>query len=91
MINWWHATDTPPVALGNAIIEDTAYIPSLWINRERELWDGQKQDAINGRHPNKRVNVGFADNHISSVKADDLFVEENSGSYSNLSPLWRPK
>ncbi|MHC4460832.1 MAG: DUF1559 family PulG-like putative transporter [Planctomycetota bacterium] len=92
MINWWHATNTPPITLGNTIIGDTAYIPGLLkINAERDLWDGQKQDAIYGRHPNKTVNVGFADNHISRVTADDLFVEENSGNYSNRSPLWLPK
>jgi prepilin-type processing-associated H-X9-DG protein len=91
MITWWHATDTPPVALENTIIEDTAYIPSLKINAERELWPGQEGDAINGRHPNKSVNVGFADGHVSRTKADDLFVEEDSGNYKNLSPLWLPK
>lgn len=91
MITWWHATDTPLVALGNTIIEDTAYIPGLTINAERDLWPGQEQDAINGRHPNKSVNVGFADGHISRVRADDLFVEENGDNYSNRSPLWLPK
>jgi len=78
------------VSLG-CIIEDTAYIPGLEINREKDLWSGQEQDAINGRHSNKTVNVGFADGHISRVRADDLFVEENGGSYSNRSPLWLPK
>jgi prepilin-type N-terminal cleavage/methylation domain-containing protein/prepilin-type processing-associated H-X9-DG protein len=91
MINWWHATNTPPVTLGNDRIEDTAYIPGGKSNAEKDLWCGQERDAKNGRHPNKTVNVGFADNHISRVKADDLFVEENSGNYSNRSPLWRPK
>jgi len=91
MITWWNATDTPPIALGNTIIEDTAYIPGLKINAERDLWPGQEWDAINGRHPNKTVNVGFADGHISRVKANDLFVEENGGNYSNRSPLWLPK
>ena len=91
MINWWHATDTPPIALCNTIIEDTAYIPGLWINEERDLWRGQEQDAIDGRHPNKTVNVGFADGHISRVKADDLFVEKSGDDYKNLRPLWLPK
>jgi len=91
MITWWHATDTPPVILGNTIIEDTAYVPGLKINAERDLWPGQEWDAINGRHPNKSVNVGFADGHISRVKADDLLVEENGGNYNNCSPLWLPK
>lgn len=91
IISWWHVTDVPPVTLGNTIIEDTAYIPGLWINKERDLWDGQEQDAIDGRHPNKTVNVGFADGHVSREKADDLLVEKTGDSYKNKSPLWVPK
>lgn len=91
MITWWHTTDVPPITIGDITIEDTAYIPGLKINAERSLWPGQEQDAINGRHPNKNVNVGYVDAHISRVKADDLFVEENGGNYSNRSPLWLPK
>ena len=89
-INWWYATDTPPVSFGSTI-EDTAYIPGLKINKDRDLWPGQEQDAINGRHPNKTVNVGFADGHISRTKAKDLFVEKTNDGYKNRSPLWRPK
>lgn len=91
MINWWHATNTPPVPLGNSTIEDTAYIPGLWINRERALWPGQELDAIEGRHPNKTVNVGFADGHAGREKADDLFVEKKCDGYQNLQHLWKPK
>ncbi len=91
MINWWHATDAPPAFLGSIVIEDTAYIPGLRINKKRNLWFGQHQDAINGRHPNKTVNVGFVDGHISRVKADDLFVEKTNNGYKNRSPLWLPK
>jgi len=91
MINWWHATDAPPDSLGNTIIEDTAYVPGLWINKERDLWPGQEQDAINGRHPNKTVNVGFVDGHVNRTKADDLFVEKTADGYKNRSPLWAPK
>jgi prepilin-type processing-associated H-X9-DG protein len=91
LISWWHAADEPPVVLGNAIIEDAAYIPGLWINKKRDLWPGQERDAINGRHPNKTVNVGFVDGHLSRTKADDLFVEKTSNDYRNKSPLWVPK
>lgn len=90
MINWWYATDVPPVALGNNIIEDTAYIPGLKINKNRALQSGQEQDAINGRHPNKTVNIGFSDGHISRLKADDLFVEKEFDNYKNKTPLWVP-
>jgi len=91
MISWWHVTDVPPVSLGNTIIEDTAYVPGLRINKERVLQPGQEWDAINGRHPNKSVNVGFADGHVSHTKADELFVEKTDASYKNRFPLWLPK
>ena len=91
MINWWHATDILASTLHSEPIENTAYIPGLEINSERNLLVGQLQDAINGRHPNKSVNVGFADGHISRIKADDLLVEESGGNYNNRSPLWLPK
>ena len=90
IISWWHSTDAPPVILGNTI-EDTAYIPGLKINKNRNLWSGQEQDAIYGRHPNKTVNIGFADGHISRTKADDLFIEKTDNSYKNKTPLWAPK
>lgn len=91
LISWWHATDAPPVSLGNTIIEDTSYIPGLWINKNRNLWPGMERDAIDGRHPDKSVNVGFVDGHVSRKKADDLFVEKIGGDYKNKSPLWVPK
>ena len=94
IINWTHATDTPPYPL-SSMIEDTAYIPGMKINRKRtNLRPGQLADATEGRHPGKTVNVGFADGHLSRKKADDLFVEkidDSDDSYSNRSPLWRPR
>jgi prepilin-type processing-associated H-X9-DG protein len=91
IISWWHAADEPPVILGNTPIEDTAYIPGLKINKDRNLRLGQEGDAIHGRHPNKTVNVGFVDGHVSRTKADDLFVEKTGDGYTNKSPLWVPK
>lgn len=91
LISWWNATDAPPVSLGNTIIEDTSYIPGLWINKNRNLLPGQKYDAVYGRHPDKTVNVGFVDGHVSRTKANDLFVEKTGDDYRNKSPLWVPK
>ena len=90
IISWWHVTDVPPVTLGSTI-EDTAYIPGLEINKDRELWPGKEEDAVDGRHPNKTVNVGFVDGHYSRTKAKDLFVEKTDDVYTNRSPLWSPK
>lgn len=92
MLNWWHATDIPPIVLGSTIIEGTAYIPGLGINRERDLLAGQRLDAIDGRHCRKKVNVAFADSHVTRNKADDLLVEKTgSDIYKNRQPLWVPK
>jgi len=90
MISWWHVTDVPPVSLGSTI-EDTAYVPGLEINKDKNLWPGQEWDAINGRHPNKTVNVGFVDGHLNRKKAEDLFVEKTDANYKNRFPLWLPK
>lgn len=90
IISWWHVTDVPPVSLGSTI-EDTAYVPGLVINKDKKLWPGQEQDAIDGRHPNKTVNAGFADGHACPTKANDLLVEKIDDTYKNKSPLWQPK
>ena len=91
IISWWHVTDVPPVSLGGTQIEDTAYVPGLEINKEKDLWPSQEWDAISDRHPNKKVNVGFADGHVRLKKADELFVEKIAEDYKNKSPLWQPK
>ena len=89
MINWRHVTDVPPEPLGNSI-EDAAYVPGLTINKEKALRFGLEWDAINGRHPNKKVNVGFVDGHVERRQAEDLFIEKTESGYNNRYPLWRP-
>lgn len=75
--------------------EGSFYVPGLAINSQRLLGGtisaGCEQDAVNGRHPNKTINVIFADGHLAHLKADDLFVDEAGGKYRNRSPLWRPR
>jgi len=90
MISWWHVTDVPPGTLVGSIHENTAYVPGLEINKDKPLWPDQEQDAHNGRHPNKTVNVGFADGHIERKEAVELLVEKTNDGYKNSYPLWRP-
>ena len=61
------------------------------LNEQKDRWPVKQDDALEGRHPGKKVNVGFADGHVSREKADGLFVEKTADSYKNLKPLWRPK
>lgn len=91
LINWWHASDQPPEPLTNKKIEDASYVPGLKINSEKELWPGQENDAICGRHINKKVNIGFADGHLEFKKADEVLVEKQNHEYKNLYPLWSPR
>ncbi len=95
LISWRAATNASGPYFDNPRRESAFYVPGLRINNQRLLEEtispGCEQDAIYGRHPSKTVNVVFADGHLARLKADDLFVEETSGSYSNRSPLWLPK
>ena len=88
MISWQHVTDVPPEPLGNSIA-DAAYVPGLEINKEK-FWPGLEWDATTSRHPNRTVNIGFADGHVSRSKADEIFVEKTETGYKNRYPLWQP-
>lgn len=90
MINWYHVTDSPPRVLGKNI-KDCSYLPGLAMNSNRYLLPEQKYDAIYGRHRKKTVNAGYADGHVETKKAEDLFIEKTSDGYKNLTPLWRPR
>ncbi|MHC4115952.1 MAG: type II secretion system protein [Planctomycetota bacterium] len=90
LVNWWHVTDVPPCPPDD-IAEDFSYVPGLEINAGRPLLPAQRRDAIAGRHPNKTVNVGFADGQVGIRKAQDLFVENAAETYRNRTPLWVPK
>jgi prepilin-type N-terminal cleavage/methylation domain-containing protein/prepilin-type processing-associated H-X9-DG protein len=90
VIKWWHVTDNPPEALGTSI-EDRAFIPGLWINKNKNIWRGLEDDAVYGRHPGRTVNIGFAGGNINRIKADNLFVEKTGDSYKNKNPLWVPE
>jgi prepilin-type N-terminal cleavage/methylation domain-containing protein/prepilin-type processing-associated H-X9-DG protein len=91
LISWCGVTNASVKTYENPKREGAFYVPGLGINTGRIIDPDFEQDAIDGRHPGKRVNVGFADGHLDRLRADDLFVEKNNGSYNNRSPLWLPK
>ncbi len=91
IISWWHAADVPPPIPTTSPGEATAYVPGLEINKDRKLLPGQERDAVEGRHPNRSVNVGFADGHVNTGKAKDLSVDKTAHGYTNRIPLWSPK
>ncbi len=95
MINWWYATISPPEELHNEIYwpEDKSYVPGLRSVNEAKLdllYSSQLDDAINGRHNHRRVNVCFADGHVECLAAEDLEVIRQGDEYKNRMPFWTP-
>lgn len=90
LISWLAASQVSSPVFEDPRREANFYLPGLSINRKRNIAPGCREDAINGRHPGKTVNVGFADGYVKRIKAEELAVEDNI-SGSNLSPLWVPQ
>ena len=88
LVDWWHATLDPPYPPS---LKDSSYVPGMKINTERGIHSGQEYDAIDGRHLNRTVNVGFGDIHVETRKVDELLVEKKQEQYENRSPLWSPE
>lgn len=72
--------------------EKSFYVPGIEANkqREEELLPGSTGDAIIGRHRQKTVNAGYADGHARQIKAEELFVREENGVYTNMQ-TWVPE
>jgi prepilin-type N-terminal cleavage/methylation domain-containing protein/prepilin-type processing-associated H-X9-DG protein len=88
LISWRGVTNASVPRFDNRRREGSFYVPGLKINEDRVILPGHEQDALDGRHLNKSVNVGFADGHLSCLRADDLLVQEVGGDYINGYPLW---
>ncbi|MHC4558421.1 MAG: type II secretion system protein [Planctomycetota bacterium] len=92
LISWRGVTNnTNTGPFENPMRTGAFYVPGLTVNKERTISPGFESDALNGRHPNRTVNVVFADGHSARAKADDLFVEKIGDNYTNRSPLWLPE
>lgn len=93
IVSWYAVADGVAVAniFENPMRIGNFYIPGLSINKDRTFTNGCEQDAIDGRHPGRRINVGFVDGHVDKIKADELEVKEENGEFINRSPLWIPK
>ncbi len=93
LIHWWYATDPPHPGLVG-MRKDSTYVPGMSANEQRELAPAQWADALEGRHPNRYVNVLYTDGHSANVSADDLRISSLSRdpnslpSYPTTSALW---
>lgn len=91
LISWRGCTNANITAYEYSEREGNFYVPGMAINRIRTISPDCQEDAILGRHPKLRVNVLFSDGHTDSVRAEQLFVKESGGKFTNRSPLWTPK
>ena len=91
IISWRGASDITGPTFNNPMRESEFYIPGLSANEDRPLLPEFTEDTLKGRHPNRTVNVIFADGHFARTKADELLVEETSNGFKNRKPLWVPK
>lgn len=92
VINWYHATPRPPQKIFVDNWPWASYVPGLSVNQhpEKYLLDVQKDDAIEGRHPNRTVNVGYVDGHISRISAENSLVVSEGEIYFGVKPFWDP-
>jgi len=73
---------------------DSFYIPGLSVNRQYSINPDQIGDAVNGRHPNKTVNIALLDGHVAREPAEPLYANESDkwgvqkGGYCPLN--WSP-
>jgi len=89
-IGWRHVMTKPPILPQTPA--DSTYIPGLRAaNREKYIRPFQSKDAFEGRHPGRKVNVGFVDGHVALTPADDLAIttSEEDG-YEKRCPTWTP-
>lgn len=91
LVSWYATLNGVANIFENPMRIGNFYVPGLSINDNRTFTNRYEQDAIDGRHPGKRINAGSVDGHVDRIKSDILTVEGIGGDYTNLSPLWLPK
>lgn len=90
LISWKGAATMSGQCYEDIRREGAFYVPGISINEDRVISQGFEEDAVGGRHPNRSVNIGFADGHSERVEAEKLFVEMVAGTRKNRTPLWLP-
>ncbi|MFA6186642.1 MAG: type II secretion system protein [Phycisphaerae bacterium] len=89
LTSWQGATDAEVRAYENKKREPSFYVPGIKANSQRVLYQEHKNDAINGRHLRKTVNIGYADGHTKRLRAEELFVPKENMS-SAIYNTWLP-
>jgi hypothetical protein len=93
LISWQGVTDADVTPCEKTLRKDSFYVPGINANKQRilSLSPYSIDDAINGRHRLKTVNVGYVDNHAKQLRAEELFVPEENGVYTNVYQTWASK
>ena len=89
LISWQAAMESSNPPFENPMRVDSFYVPGLSLNETRaELW--HNSDARMGRHPSKKINLGFVDGHMEKKPADSLEVKKGEDDSYNIPPIWTP-
>jgi prepilin-type N-terminal cleavage/methylation domain-containing protein/prepilin-type processing-associated H-X9-DG protein len=92
LISWRGASDSGASYYEIATRANRFYIPGMNINQTRAISPYALDDAIKGRHSDKRINAAYIDGHAEIIPAESLFAEEQpNGTYINRETLWLPK
>jgi len=88
-ISWLAAAEISGPVFENNDRVGHFYVPGLTSNQTRgELRDNP--DAIQGRHPHRTLNIGFADGHQKVRNADALMIEKIIADQNRPASLWFP-
>lgn len=92
LVSWKAATNAISPHFDNPKREGNFYVPGMSLNKSRPLIDYKKTpQAIYGRHPKAKINVGYSDGHVSRIEADNLNVGNSGSGFTNINALWLGK
>ncbi|MHC4950168.1 MAG: type II secretion system protein [Planctomycetota bacterium] len=91
LLSWMAAVDTGGDPFENPDRISSFYIPGLPMNRSRTELTGNP-DAIKGRHPRGKLNIGFMDGHtaLRSPESFSVGVEYTGPGDVHLPSFWEP-
>jgi prepilin-type N-terminal cleavage/methylation domain-containing protein/prepilin-type processing-associated H-X9-DG protein len=90
LVSWKAATLNPAHVFECSERKDTFYVPGLSINSQKTINPNLETDAVNGRHPNLTINIGFADGGVKKARAETLLITTDTPSDCPAYFTWFP-
>ena len=87
LVSWKAAAESTSPRFDNPFRKMNFYIPGISFNKKWGLDISKTPKAIYGRHPNRKINIGYSDGHVSSAEAESLIVDDPT----NINYKWLGK